>query len=172
MTPSPLSSSLNYFSSKPNPPLPSRFTSTARAGASQLGWRSTTPCVPRLPATPPTHRSADERRTQMNFISCPVHTIVIGQASSMASLILAGGEPGHRSALPHSSVMIHRSSFSLLSPFSPSLLAFAFRLSNKKLLTLFFVDRTVGRSGRTGIGHIYRRASFPSFSSFPLLLSP
>ncbi|GAA6028734.1 hypothetical protein JCM8097_007368 [Rhodosporidiobolus ruineniae] len=46
----------------------------------------------------------------MQFISCPVHTIVIGQASSMASLILAGGEPGHRSALPHSTVMIHQPS--------------------------------------------------------------
>ncbi|GAA5825150.1 hypothetical protein JCM11251_006120 [Rhodosporidiobolus azoricus] len=46
----------------------------------------------------------------MQFISCPVHTIVVGQASSMASLILAGGEPGHRSALPHSSIMIHQPS--------------------------------------------------------------
>ncbi|BGP49280.1 hypothetical protein JCM10450v2_005164 [Rhodotorula kratochvilovae] len=44
----------------------------------------------------------------MQFVHCPVHTIVVGQASSMASLILAGGEPGHRSALAHSSVMIHR----------------------------------------------------------------
>ncbi|GAA5972027.1 hypothetical protein JCM11641_002462 [Rhodosporidiobolus odoratus] len=46
----------------------------------------------------------------MQFVNCPVHTIVVGQASSMASLILAGGEPGHRSALPHSSVMIHQPS--------------------------------------------------------------
>ncbi|GAA5923007.1 hypothetical protein JCM3775_006222 [Rhodotorula graminis] len=46
----------------------------------------------------------------MQFVHCPVHTIVVGQASSMASLILAGGEPGHRSALAHSSVMIHQPS--------------------------------------------------------------
>ncbi|GAA6020589.1 hypothetical protein JCM11491_000806 [Sporobolomyces phaffii] len=46
----------------------------------------------------------------MQFITCPVHTIVVGQASSMASLILAGGEPGHRSALAHSSIMIHQPS--------------------------------------------------------------
>ncbi|BGP01042.1 hypothetical protein JCM10021v2_004734 [Rhodotorula toruloides] len=46
----------------------------------------------------------------MQFVHCPVHTIVVGQASSMASLILAGGEPGHRSALAHSSIMIHQPS--------------------------------------------------------------
>ncbi|GAA5828160.1 hypothetical protein JCM5353_007811 [Sporobolomyces roseus] len=46
----------------------------------------------------------------MQFINCPVHTIVVGQASSMASLILAGGEPGQRSALAHSSIMIHQPS--------------------------------------------------------------
>ncbi|GAA5956954.1 hypothetical protein JCM3765_006650 [Sporobolomyces pararoseus] len=46
----------------------------------------------------------------MQFITCPVHTIVVGQASSMASLILAGGEPGQRSALAHSSIMIHQPS--------------------------------------------------------------
>ena len=31
-------------------------------------------------------------RSQMQFVHTPVHTIVVGQASSMASLILAGGE--------------------------------------------------------------------------------
>lgn len=29
---------------------------------------------------------------QMQFVSSPVHTICIGQASSMASLLLAGGK--------------------------------------------------------------------------------
>ncbi|GAA5991035.1 hypothetical protein JCM10908_006512 [Rhodotorula pacifica] len=46
----------------------------------------------------------------MQFVHTPVHTIVVGQASSMASLILAGGEPGHRNALAHSSIMIHQPS--------------------------------------------------------------
>ncbi|GAA5940030.1 hypothetical protein JCM1841_001952 [Sporobolomyces salmonicolor] len=46
----------------------------------------------------------------MQFLHCPVHTIVVGQASSMASLILAGGEAGQRSALAHSSIMIHQPS--------------------------------------------------------------
>jgi len=46
----------------------------------------------------------------IKFISCPVHTIVVGQAASMASLILAAGEPGHRHALPNSSIMVHQPS--------------------------------------------------------------
>lgn len=46
----------------------------------------------------------------IKFISCPVSTIVLGQASSMASLILCAGQKGQRFALPNSSVMIHRES--------------------------------------------------------------
>lgn len=43
----------------------------------------------------------------MQYISCPVATICIGQACSMASIILAGGEKGSRSILPNARVMIH-----------------------------------------------------------------
>ena len=32
----------------------------------------------------------------MQYISCPVHTTVVGRAASMASLLLAAGEPGQR----------------------------------------------------------------------------
>ncbi|KAM0791814.1 hypothetical protein ACM66B_004074 [Microbotryomycetes sp. NB124-2] len=46
----------------------------------------------------------------MQFVRCPVHTIVCGQASSMASLILAAGQPGFRMSLPHSTIMIHQPS--------------------------------------------------------------
>jgi ATP-dependent Clp protease protease subunit len=44
----------------------------------------------------------------MQYIASPVHTFCLGQAASMGSLLLAGGEKGHRYALRHSSVMIHR----------------------------------------------------------------
>jgi ATP-dependent Clp protease, protease subunit len=37
-----------------------------------------------------------------------VHTTCIGMAASAASLILAGGEAGQRSILPHGRVMIHQ----------------------------------------------------------------
>ena len=44
----------------------------------------------------------------MSYIQSPVATICMGQAASMGSLLLAGGEPGKRSCLPHSSVMVHQ----------------------------------------------------------------
>ncbi|KAG5518167.1 hypothetical protein PMAC_003353 [Pneumocystis sp. 'macacae'] len=46
----------------------------------------------------------------MQYIHSPVCTLCIGQASSMASLLLAGGAPGQRYALPHASIMIHQPS--------------------------------------------------------------
>ena len=46
----------------------------------------------------------------MQFINCSVSTICVGQAASMGSLLLAGGEKGKRFALPHSRVMVHQPS--------------------------------------------------------------
>ena len=44
----------------------------------------------------------------MQFIKPHVSTLCIGQAASMGSILLAGGEPGKRFALPNSRVMIHQ----------------------------------------------------------------
>ena len=44
----------------------------------------------------------------MNYIKPSVATICMGQASSMAAILLAGGAAGKRSALPNSRVMIHQ----------------------------------------------------------------
>ena len=44
----------------------------------------------------------------MNYIKPNVATICMGQASSMAAVLLAGGAAGKRSALPNSRVMIHQ----------------------------------------------------------------
>jgi ATP-dependent Clp protease protease subunit len=46
----------------------------------------------------------------MQYIRCPITTICVGQAASMASLLLAGGSPGQRYALPNSRIMIHQPS--------------------------------------------------------------
>lgn len=46
----------------------------------------------------------------MRFITSPVHTTCVGMAASMASVLLAGGEKGHRYALENSVVMIHQPS--------------------------------------------------------------
>ena len=44
----------------------------------------------------------------MQFIKCPIHTIVLGQAASMGSLLATAGEKGHRYILPNARHMIHQ----------------------------------------------------------------
>ncbi|GAB1367116.1 ATP-dependent Clp endopeptidase proteolytic subunit ClpP [Candidatus Cloacimonadaceae bacterium] len=44
----------------------------------------------------------------MQYIKPKVSTICIGQAASMAALLLAAGEKGKRTALPNSRIMIHQ----------------------------------------------------------------
>lgn len=44
----------------------------------------------------------------MQYVRCPVATVCLGQAASMAAWILAAGTKGRRKALPNSRVMIHQ----------------------------------------------------------------
>lgn len=44
----------------------------------------------------------------MNFIKPNVATICMGQAASLAAVLLAAGTPGKRSALPNARIMIHQ----------------------------------------------------------------
>jgi ATP-dependent Clp protease, protease subunit len=44
----------------------------------------------------------------MQFIKCPVHTMVMGQAASMGSFLSQAGAKGKRFVLPESRTMIHR----------------------------------------------------------------
>lgn len=46
----------------------------------------------------------------MQYIKSPVSTVCIGQACSMGSLLLCGGEKGKRFSLPNSRIMIHQPS--------------------------------------------------------------
>ena len=46
----------------------------------------------------------------MQFIKCDVSTICMGMAASMGAFLLAGGTPGKRLALSHSTIMIHQPS--------------------------------------------------------------
>ncbi len=46
----------------------------------------------------------------MQYIRPPVATLCIGQAASMAALLLSAGEPGLRTALPNARVMVHQPS--------------------------------------------------------------
>lgn len=44
----------------------------------------------------------------MQFVKPDIRTLCIGQAASAGALLLSGGAPGKRHALPHSTVMIHQ----------------------------------------------------------------
>jgi ATP-dependent Clp protease protease subunit len=44
----------------------------------------------------------------MQLIRCPISTICVGQAASIAALLLTGGTEGKRFALPHARVLLHQ----------------------------------------------------------------
>jgi ATP-dependent Clp protease, protease subunit len=44
----------------------------------------------------------------MQYIKPNISTLCMGQAASMAAVLLAAGEPGKRFALPHSRILIHQ----------------------------------------------------------------
>jgi len=44
----------------------------------------------------------------MQFVGCDISTICIGQAASMAAVLLAAGSEGKRFALPHSRMLLHQ----------------------------------------------------------------
>jgi arabinogalactan endo-1,4-beta-galactosidase len=44
----------------------------------------------------------------MQYIEAPVSTLCIGQACSMASLLLAAGTKGMRRSLPNARIMVHQ----------------------------------------------------------------
>ena len=44
----------------------------------------------------------------MQFISSPVATTCVGEAVGAGATLLAGGEPGRRSALPHARILLHQ----------------------------------------------------------------
>lgn len=44
----------------------------------------------------------------MQYISCPVSTVCLGQAASMGAFLLAAGAKGKRYALPNARILIHQ----------------------------------------------------------------
>jgi len=44
----------------------------------------------------------------MMYVGCPISTICLGQAASMAAVLLSAGKKGRRFALPNSRVLIHQ----------------------------------------------------------------
>ncbi len=44
----------------------------------------------------------------MQYVKCPITTLCVGQAYSMAAILLAAGTEGKRHALPHSRILLHQ----------------------------------------------------------------
>ena len=44
----------------------------------------------------------------MNHVKCPITTICLGQAASMAAFLLSCGDKGRRFALPNARIMVHQ----------------------------------------------------------------
>lgn len=44
----------------------------------------------------------------MQYVSCDVATVCVGQAASSAAVLVAAGTPGKRAVLPHARVLLHQ----------------------------------------------------------------
>ena len=44
----------------------------------------------------------------MQYVHCDIVTVCLGEAASAAAILLAGGTPGKRAALPNATVLIHQ----------------------------------------------------------------
>lgn len=76
----------------------------------------------------------------MQFITCPVHTIVMGQACSMGSLLATAGEKGHRYMLRNARHMIHQPSGGARGQATDIEIQAREILKMKKELTQIYVD--------------------------------
>ena len=75
----------------------------------------------------------------MQFIKPEVHTIVMGQACSMGSLLATAGAPGKRVMLPNARHMIHQPSGGARGPATDMLIQVEEILAMKKQLTEIYV---------------------------------
>ncbi len=44
----------------------------------------------------------------LQYVSCPIETVCVGMAASMAAVLLAAGSPGKRFSLPNARIMLHQ----------------------------------------------------------------
>ena len=81
----------------------------------------------------------------MLFLGCDINTYCIGQAVSMAALLLAAGTKGKRFALPHSRIMLHQP-YGGVGGTSADIAIQAREVLNLKKLTSSLVSRFTGQS--------------------------
>lgn len=73
----------------------------------------------------------------MQYVSCPISTLCLGQAASMGSFLLAAGAPGGRISLPSAKIMCHQPSGQAMVCYTKKCLFFGFtslsdRFTSKK----------------------------------------
>ena len=44
----------------------------------------------------------------MQYVKCPISTVCVGMAASMAAVLLAAGQKGKRYVLPNAQIMLHQ----------------------------------------------------------------
>ena len=81
----------------------------------------------------------------MQYIRPDMRTICVGQACSMASLILAAGAPGKRASLPYARVMIHQP-FGGVEGQATDILVGSRELQRIKKITTEILSRHTGKS--------------------------
>lgn len=81
----------------------------------------------------------------MQYIRPDVRTICVGQACSMASLLLAAGAPGKRASLPYARVMIHQP-FGGVEGQATDILVGSRELQRIKKITTEILSRHTGKS--------------------------
>lgn len=75
------------------------------------------------PALPILHRH-ELVCCNVQYIRSPISTLCMGQAASMASLLLCAGEKGRRLCLPHARIMLHQPSGGYQASKEPDLLTY------------------------------------------------
>lgn len=83
----------------------------------------------------------------MQYIKPKVATLCVGQACSMGSLLLSGGEAGMRHSLPHSRIMIHQPSGGYRGQATDMEIHVNEMLKIKKLLNQIYVNHTGQKLG-------------------------
>jgi ATP-dependent Clp protease protease subunit len=81
----------------------------------------------------------------MRYLRAPVHTLCMGTARSMGSLLLMAGEPGHRAALPNASILVHQPSGGFQGQASDMLIHAEEILRTKQRMTRLYAEHC-GRS--------------------------
>ena len=82
----------------------------------------------------------------MNFVRPAIHTYCVGQAASMASILLAAGKKGKRFSLPHSRIMIHQPSMHGLAGQATDIQIYAKEIQDLKEMLINLLVESTGQT--------------------------